>query len=221
MKAHDHLIMFYSNLEDKHRILFTYLKAGLESGVAAIYVASQESPDEIRNGIRGFGIDADESERVFAVSGAGQVRMLAVRLLPIVYRSPRSKYMRESLLALSGGISSKPYSLLYSSTLSFSASNTMTLHPTSSANRWAVSRTQSIMILPTPSPLNLESLAMWPRRRLGTSRKGFCSLRSFGRSFFRRDAIASVTKPTGVPLNLKTYVTPRFSLYYFNVSFGF
>jgi len=32
MEAKDHVIMFYSKPEDKHQVLFTYLKAGLEQG---------------------------------------------------------------------------------------------------------------------------------------------------------------------------------------------
>lgn len=47
LKATDHVIMFYSKPEDKREVLFTYLKAGLDQGEAAAYVATQESPDEI------------------------------------------------------------------------------------------------------------------------------------------------------------------------------
>lgn len=38
MKATDRVIMFYSNLEDERLVLFTYLKAGLGKGEAAVYV---------------------------------------------------------------------------------------------------------------------------------------------------------------------------------------
>lgn len=44
MKAKDHVIMFYSKPEDKHQVLFAYLKAGLDQGEAAAYIASEESP---------------------------------------------------------------------------------------------------------------------------------------------------------------------------------
>jgi len=63
MKPRDHVIMFHSNREDKHQILFTYLKAGLDQGEAAAYVASEETPDEIRQAMRRFGIDVDGLER--------------------------------------------------------------------------------------------------------------------------------------------------------------
>ena len=63
MKAKDHVIMFYSTLEDKHKVLFTYLKAGLDAGEAAAYVASQESLDEVREAMKKFGVDVDRFER--------------------------------------------------------------------------------------------------------------------------------------------------------------
>jgi len=63
MKPRDHVIFFYSNPEDKHQVLFTYLKAGLDSGEAVAYVAGQESPDGIRQAMKRFGIDVDVAER--------------------------------------------------------------------------------------------------------------------------------------------------------------
>jgi hypothetical protein len=63
MKPRDHVILFHSNIEDKHQVLFTYLKTGLDQGEAAGYVASEETPDEIRQAMRRFGMDVDELER--------------------------------------------------------------------------------------------------------------------------------------------------------------
>jgi len=63
MKPREHVIMFHSSSEDKHRVLFTYLKAGLDQGEAAVYVASEETVDEIRQAMRRFGMDVDELER--------------------------------------------------------------------------------------------------------------------------------------------------------------
>jgi hypothetical protein len=60
LKATDHVIMFYSKPEDKREVLFSYLKAGLDQGEAAAYVATQESPDEIMDGMRRFGVDVDK-----------------------------------------------------------------------------------------------------------------------------------------------------------------
>lgn len=63
MKPTDHVIMFYEAPEDKHRVLFTYLKAGLDSQEAAAYVAGDETPNEIREAMAKFGIDVDEYEK--------------------------------------------------------------------------------------------------------------------------------------------------------------
>ena len=63
MKPRDHVIMFHSNADDKRQVLFTYLKAGLDQGEAAAYVAGEETPDEIRQNMRRFGMDVDELER--------------------------------------------------------------------------------------------------------------------------------------------------------------
>lgn len=62
MKPRDHVIMFHSSSEDKHQVLFTYLKAGLDQGEVAAYIASEETPDEIRRAMRRFGIDVDDLE---------------------------------------------------------------------------------------------------------------------------------------------------------------
>lgn len=73
MKARDHVIFFYSKPEDKHLVLFTYLKAGIDAGEAAIYVTSQESVAEIRGHMRRFGIDVDSLER------SGDLRVMDYR----------------------------------------------------------------------------------------------------------------------------------------------
>jgi len=57
MKPTEHVILLYSNSKEKHDILFTYLKAGLEMGEAAAYVAGEQSPEEVRRAMREFGID--------------------------------------------------------------------------------------------------------------------------------------------------------------------
>jgi hypothetical protein len=62
MKPKDHLIFLYSNLEDKHFVLFTYLKTGLERGEATAYVASQETPQQIRRAMKEYGIDIERYE---------------------------------------------------------------------------------------------------------------------------------------------------------------
>jgi len=67
MKTRDHVILFYSKPEDKREVLFTYLKTGLDGGEAAAYVAAQETPDQIRDGMRSFGVNVDELEKTGAL----------------------------------------------------------------------------------------------------------------------------------------------------------
>jgi hypothetical protein len=67
MKARDHVILFYTNQRDKHLVLFTYLKAGLDAGEAAVYVAGDESPSQIREAMRDFGLDVEHLERTGAL----------------------------------------------------------------------------------------------------------------------------------------------------------
>jgi hypothetical protein len=63
MKARDHVIFFYSNRRDNHLVLFTYLKAGLDAGEGAVYVAGDESPSEIREAMNDFGMDVRHHEK--------------------------------------------------------------------------------------------------------------------------------------------------------------
>ena len=67
MKPRDHVIMFYSKPEDKHLVLFTYLKAGLDLGESAAYIVCEESADQVRETMRRFGIDADRFEKAGAL----------------------------------------------------------------------------------------------------------------------------------------------------------
>jgi len=67
MKPKDHVIMFYSKPEDKHSVLFTYLKAGLDQGEAAAYVACEETPDAIKEAMNRFGINVEKSEALHVI----------------------------------------------------------------------------------------------------------------------------------------------------------
>jgi hypothetical protein len=67
MKARDHVILFYTNHEDKRLILFTYLKAGLDAGEAVVYVAGDESSNAIREAMSGFGLNVEHYERTGAL----------------------------------------------------------------------------------------------------------------------------------------------------------
>jgi sugar-specific transcriptional regulator TrmB len=54
LKTSNHVILVYDSPEAKRDVLFSYLKMGLENGEAGIYVASDETPSEIRKAIRQF-----------------------------------------------------------------------------------------------------------------------------------------------------------------------
>jgi hypothetical protein len=67
MKPRDHVIFLYTSPEDKHFVLFTYLKTGLEKGEVAAYVASQETPDQIKKAMQEYGIDVRRYEKTGAL----------------------------------------------------------------------------------------------------------------------------------------------------------
>lgn len=62
IKPWSHGILFYMNKEEKQRILFGFLRTGIERGEAIAYVATQESVKEIRKAMKKFGIDVDRLE---------------------------------------------------------------------------------------------------------------------------------------------------------------
>ncbi len=59
----NHIILFYDNLETKRRILYDYISDGLAKGKGIIYICSDESPDEVREGLLSYGIDVEPNER--------------------------------------------------------------------------------------------------------------------------------------------------------------
>ncbi|MDH5690968.1 MAG: MEDS domain-containing protein [Candidatus Bathyarchaeota archaeon] len=68
LKPTDHIIFLYQSEEAKHNVLFNYIKVGLENGDAGAYVASEESPSEIRDAMRQFGISVEKYEKTGALS---------------------------------------------------------------------------------------------------------------------------------------------------------
>jgi len=63
LKPRDHAILVYNSPEVKREALFTYIRYGLDRGEAAKYVCSEETPSEIREGMRRFGVNVEEYER--------------------------------------------------------------------------------------------------------------------------------------------------------------
>ena len=78
LKASNHVILIYDTPEAKRNILFNYLKIGLENGEAGIYVASEETPSEIRKAIRKFDRKMEKYEKTGAlrILGYGDVYII-------------------------------------------------------------------------------------------------------------------------------------------------
>jgi len=67
MRPTNHAVFLYESAEVKHKVLFNYIKAGLENGEATAYVATEEDPSQIRDAMKQFGIDVEENERTGAL----------------------------------------------------------------------------------------------------------------------------------------------------------
>ena len=63
MKPTNHIILFYDTPESKRDILNTYIANGLENEKGGLYVCCEETPDQIRAGMKSSGIDVEENER--------------------------------------------------------------------------------------------------------------------------------------------------------------
>jgi len=68
LRPTNHLTLIYGSSEAKYNVLFTYLKVGLEKGEAAVYVSSEESPNQIRKAMKRFGIDVRKYEKASALN---------------------------------------------------------------------------------------------------------------------------------------------------------
>ncbi|MFW9909676.1 MAG: MEDS domain-containing protein [Candidatus Thorarchaeota archaeon] len=69
LRPRDHVVLFYDSVQSKHNTLFPYIIHTLNRGEAAAYICSEESPDEIREGMTNHGIDVKKHEK----SGALQI----------------------------------------------------------------------------------------------------------------------------------------------------
>lgn len=63
LKAGNHGIFFYMSSHEKHEVLFNFLQAGFQKGEGAIYVATQETPTQIRRHMEDFGLNVKALER--------------------------------------------------------------------------------------------------------------------------------------------------------------
>jgi hypothetical protein len=62
IKPANHIILFYDTLESKRKILASFLADGTEKGRGMICVCADETPDQVRNGLRANGFDVDSAE---------------------------------------------------------------------------------------------------------------------------------------------------------------
>ena len=60
MRPTNHVIFVYDSKEAKRNVLFSYIKFGLESGEMTVYVATEESINEIREAMQSHGINVEE-----------------------------------------------------------------------------------------------------------------------------------------------------------------
>jgi sugar-specific transcriptional regulator TrmB/archaellum biogenesis ATPase FlaH len=60
LKPRDHIILVYNSLESKYTILFNYILNGIENNEAAVYVCSEETPRDVKDAMKNFGIDTEE-----------------------------------------------------------------------------------------------------------------------------------------------------------------
>jgi len=66
LRPTNHAIVLYESLEAKYNVLFNYIKLGLENGEAVTHIGS-ESPSQIRDVMKRFGIDVEKYEKTGAL----------------------------------------------------------------------------------------------------------------------------------------------------------
>ena len=64
----DHNVYFYASPEEKHNLLFSNLKAGLDKGYSALYIASGENIEQVQVEMRKFGLKLDDPMKLRIVT---------------------------------------------------------------------------------------------------------------------------------------------------------
>lgn len=62
-----HMALFYNSQKEKQQILFPFIKHGLETGEAIIYLSDERSPRQITKDVSTFGIDVDKHKKTGAL----------------------------------------------------------------------------------------------------------------------------------------------------------
>jgi len=60
----DHNVCFYTSPEEKQNLMFSNLKAGLDKGCSAVYVASGENMEQVKVGMREFGLELGDPKKL-------------------------------------------------------------------------------------------------------------------------------------------------------------
>jgi len=60
----DHNVYFYRSTKEKHKVLFSSLKAGLDRGCSALYIASGEKIEQAQVEIQNFGLELDKPTKM-------------------------------------------------------------------------------------------------------------------------------------------------------------
>lgn len=63
LETGNHGVFFYRSPHEKQKVLFNFLAGGLRKGMGAIYVASQETPQQIRRRMKRFGLNVEGLEK--------------------------------------------------------------------------------------------------------------------------------------------------------------
>jgi sugar-specific transcriptional regulator TrmB len=71
LRPTNHLIFLYDSPEAKYKVLFNFIKTGLEKNEAGVYVSSDESTSAIRDAMKRFGIDVETCEETGALQVLG------------------------------------------------------------------------------------------------------------------------------------------------------
>ncbi len=67
LRPTNHVIFVYDSPEAKYNVLFNYLKVGLDNDEAGAYVTTDESPSQIREAMKRFGINVEKYEKTGAL----------------------------------------------------------------------------------------------------------------------------------------------------------
>lgn len=62
-KTRDHIVLFYTNTEDRSKVLSAFLRTGLDKGEAAFYICSEQSPEQTKQALQASGIEVEKYER--------------------------------------------------------------------------------------------------------------------------------------------------------------